>query len=222
MPNICEYEGVDEASVNAKHDSEEPVVRVLMLSSLIDTKGYPEYLEALEDMSIHTDIRIRATLCGPLTITPYSERFTSIVSARAWIDDKVKAINASNNIQVEWIEGARGKVKQVLFEQAQIFVLPSRYKVEAQPLAVIEAMSWGCAIVTSAVGELPSTVDETSAIILPSPDSVSVCHAVKQLCEDTSFRKNLGLGALRRFNQKFSRNLYIKSWKDLLFRDTEN
>jgi glycosyltransferase involved in cell wall biosynthesis len=63
-------------------------------------------------------------------------------------------MNQSGRIQLEWIRGARGAEKQALFEQAQIFVLPTQYPVEAQPLAVLEAMAHGCAIVTTDVGEL--------------------------------------------------------------------
>ena len=148
MPNVCEFDGVDVEFLKAKQQFSDAPVEILFLSSLIDTKGYPEYLEALCLIAENGNCKINATLCGPITITPFSDRFSTVEAAKAWIDQKMEYINASENVRLHRIEGAEGAEKKILFEQSQIFILPTRYKVEAQPLVVIEAMASGCAIIT--------------------------------------------------------------------------
>lgn len=217
VPNVCEYDGVPTDVVELKQASGDAPVELLFLSSLTDTKGYPEYLEALELIAAaHPDSRIHAVLCGPITAGSYRQRFDTVDEARQWIDGKLEAINRSKNIRAEYIPGASGAAKQELFERAQVFVLPTRYPVEAQPLVVIEAMAHGCAIITTDIGELPSTVDETCAIVLHQPTTQSVQQAIVTLVSDEALRSRLGQQALERFKSDFNREAYLTRWKQLL------
>ena len=216
VPNVCEYDGLTAAEVEAKQRCADGPITCLFLSSLTDTKGYPEYLEALEKMGSEDGPMIHAVLCGPIMIDAYRKRFETSDEAKAWIEQKVVSINESERVRIEWIPGARGPEKKTLFERAQIFVLPTQYPVEAQPLAVIEAMAHGCAIVTTDVGELPSTVSAESALILSSPTAASVKEAMEALLEDNDLRLGLGLAALDRFNSGFNREQYVQRWSELL------
>lgn len=218
LPNVSEYSGAKAKFVQTKHELGDRVIRILFLSSLIDTKGFPEYLEAIHSLSPPEGFKIHATLCGPITITPYSERFKSFDEAQQWVNKKISLINESPSVHLERIEQAKGIEKQALFEQAHIFVLPSRYKVEAQPLVVIEAMAFGCAVVTSTVGELPSTVDDKSAIILENPNTLNVTQAITALCNDHELRAKIALGGLSRFTRDFNRERYLERWEYLMFK----
>jgi glycosyltransferase involved in cell wall biosynthesis len=216
VPNVCEYDGIEESKVVEKQAVSDQPIELLFLSSLTDTKGYPEYLEALEMIGSEDGSPIHAVLCGPIMMDAYRKRFETYEEARAWIEQKVASINESERIQAEWIPGAREAEKKALFDKAQIFVLPTQYPVEAQPLVVIEAMAHGCAIVTTDVGELLSTVNAESAAILSSSTSASVKEALDALLENDELRLSLGLGALDRFKSKFNREQYVQRWSELL------
>ena len=58
-----------------------------------------------------------------------------------------------------------GDAKRALLEQADIFVLPS-YN-EGLPIAILEAMSYGCAIISTPVGGIPEVVDGNGALVEP-------------------------------------------------------
>ena len=216
VPNVCEYDGLTAAEVEAKQRCDEGPITCLFLSSLTDTKGYPEYLEALEMMSAEDGPPIHAVLCGPIMIDAYRQRFNTAEDATKWIEDKLAVINQSERIQLEWIRGARGAEKQALFEQAQIFVLPTQYPVEAQPLAVIEAMAHGCAIVTTDVGELPATVNSGCAVVLSDPTTEAVKQAMGALIQNDAFRLRLAKAGLSRFKLEFNREQYVDRWGELL------
>ncbi len=216
VPNTCEYDGIEESDVTEKQASSDQPLECLFLSSLTDTKGYPEYLEALEMIGSVDGAPIHAVLCGPIMMDAYRKRFETYDEAKVWIEQKVASINESDRVQAEWIPGARGSEKKALFEQAQIFVLPTQYPVEAQPLAVIEAMAHGCAIVTTDAGELLSTVNDESAIILSAPTPDSVKQSIISLAEDEQLRLRLSQAALNQFKLKFNRERYVQRWADLL------
>ena len=216
VPNSCEYDGIEESDVTEKQASSDQPLECLFLSSLTDTKGYPEYLEALEMIGSVDGAPIHAVLCGPIMMDAYRKRFETYDEAKVWIEQKVASINESDRVQVEWIPGARGSGKKALFEQAQIFVLPTQYPVEAQPLAVIEAMAHGCAIVTTDAGELLSTVNDESAIVLSAPTSDSVKQSIISLAEDEQLRLRLSQAALNQFKLKFNRERYVQRWAGLL------
>jgi glycosyltransferase involved in cell wall biosynthesis len=216
VPNACEYDGIEESDVTEKQASSDQPLECLFLSSLTDTKGYPEYLEALEMIGSVDGAPIHAVLCGPIMMDAYRKRFDTYDKAKVWIERKVASINESDRVQAEWIPGARGSEKKALFEQAQIFVLPTQYPVEAQPLAVIEAMAHGCAIVTTDAGELLSTVNDESAIILSAPTPDSVKQSIISLAEDEQLRLRLSQAALNQFKLKFNRERYVQRWADLL------
>ena len=216
VPNACEYDGIEKSDVTEKQASSDQPLECLFLSSLTDTKGYPEYLEALEMIGSVDGAPIHAVLCGPIMMDAYRKRFETYDEAKVWIEQKVASINESDRVQAEWIPGARGSEKKALFEQAQIFVLPTQYPVEAQPLAVIEAMAHGCAIVTTDAGELLSTVNDESAIILSAPTPDSVKQSIISLAEDEQLRLHLSQAALNQFKLKFNRERYVQRWADLL------
>ena len=216
VPNACEYDGIEESDVTEKQASSDQPLECLFLSSLTDTKGYPEYLEALEMIGSVDGAPIHAVLCGPIMMDAYRKRFETYDEAKVWIEQKVASINESDRVQAEWIPGARGSEKKALFEQAQIFVLPTQYPVEAQPLAVIEAMAHGCVIVTTDAGELLSTVNDESAIILSAPTPDSVKQSIISLAEDEQLRLRLSQAALNQFKLKFNRERYVQRWAGLL------
>lgn len=83
-----------------------------------------------------------------------------------------------------------------------VVVLPSRF--EGMPLAMLEWMAAGKAIVASRVGGIPSIVqDEQEALLVPPRDSVAFAQAIARLLDDPSERRRLGKAARRRQRAEF-------------------
>jgi glycosyltransferase involved in cell wall biosynthesis len=190
-------------------------IKILHLSLLIESKGYPEYLEALEILSKNggIDTPLEAIICGPLSFTSYCRRFTTPEKKDKWIDEKVDRINSGELVKIQRINGAFGEEKQQLFSEADIFVFPSKFPVEAQPLVLLEAMSSGCAVITSSVGEIPSTVDSSCAIVLSEPDKVKIADSIKTLVNDSEMRLKMQRESIKRAKEHFSIERYVKDWE---------
>ena len=81
---------------------------------------------------------------------------------------------------------------------ADIFVLPSR--TEAMPLALLEAMSHGLAIVATSVGGIPEVISDGETGLLVSPESVEgLAGALTQLVSNAELRTKLGGNARTQF-----------------------
>lgn len=217
--NSCELEFASAESLAAKHsplaDGKTPV-RCLHLSSLIDTKGFPEFLEALLQLSIYPGPRVEAVLCGRVVASEFSSRFRNDAAAEAWIERQIAEINRGPRVSVRWIKGAAGAEKAALFREADVFVLPTRYAVEAQPLVLLEAMASGCAIVTTRAGEIPTILDKTCAVFLNTTETAALTSVLQRLVSDPAARGTLGRAAHARFVERYRPERHLDRWETLL------
>ena len=220
VPNTCELHALGPEAVVAKQrrleDDHEAPIQVLHLSTLIESKGYPEFLEALELLAQRPLSRpIRAILCGPMAFGAYCKRFTNEVAKAAWIRNKVERINRSEQVLVEWVPGARGEQKRRLFLDSHIFVFPSMYPVEAQPLVLLEAMASGCAIISTDVGEIPSMLDDQSTIYLEDTAPDVIAEAITCLMQNPQKRIRLTVEGQKQFDGKFRLEHYAHTWEHI-------
>jgi hypothetical protein len=216
MDNTCRISAVSEQQCRAKQALDGRPLRVLYLSSLIESKGFREFVDAIELLAQRHNTPIHATLCGSINTTnsPSGRRYLDEV--RDWLTKKLESINRSREVRLTWIEGADGADKERLFRDAHVFVLPTVYKNEAQPIALLEAMASGCVIVTSDVGEIPNTVDSQSAILLKAPGARCVADSIEQLRLSADQRLSLTLRGLVLFRNRFSFVEHIRRWEQLL------
>lgn len=216
IPNACELSPVSEAFTKRKHAKDK--ITVLHLSLLIESKGFPEYLEAAQLMAeSNPDQEIDFVLCGPVSFTSYCKRFQTVEGKTKWIEEKIQNINAiSENVRARWIRGARGKEKEALFRDAQIFVMPTTFPVEAQPLVLLEAMAGGCAIISSGVGEIKSILNSENSILIDDTGPGRIFDEVSNLIVNCGKRKKLALSGLNDIKGPLSLGSYTATWEDLL------
>jgi glycosyltransferase involved in cell wall biosynthesis len=82
-----------------------------------------------------------------------------------------------------------------LLAAADVFVLASHQ--EGLPVALMEAMSVGAAIVATAVGGVPQVItDEVNGLIVPPGDPLALADAIERICSDAALRRRLGSQAL--------------------------
>lgn len=81
-----------------------------------------------------------------------------------------------------------GTLKQELLAGADVFVLPS-YN-EGLPISILEAMSYGCAIISTPVGGIPEVVRGNGILVKPG-DAAAIAGAIDALA-DASVRSVMG------------------------------
>lgn len=217
IDNSCLIAPITEQECQNKHviSAAQPL-RILYLSSLIETKGYPEFVEAIGQLAAQATFPVEAILCGKITVMGSDCRFPTRIIARSWLESQIHLINQSPQVRLRWINGAEGKAKESLFQEAQIFILPSQYRVEAQPIAVLEALASGCAVITTKVGEIPTTVSHQTALLLDEATPTSIVAAIIELQQSPQKRLQLAQKGLHLFKQRFAYEKHIDLWEKIL------
>ena len=101
-----------------------------------------------------------------------------------------------------------------LLEHADILVLPSHF--ECFPMAVIEAMAHGLAVVVTPVGAVPEAiVDGETGVLVPVCDSVRLAEAIRRLLDDPALRRRLGANARARFCEAFDLDIFERRIRDM-------
>jgi glycosyltransferase involved in cell wall biosynthesis len=89
------------------------------------------------------------------------------------------------------------------YAAADIVAIPSLK--EATSIAGLEAMASACAVVATNVGGLPEIIEDgVSGLLVPLRDPEALALAIMRLIETPELRKQLGLAARARVEQKFT------------------
>ena len=100
-----------------------------------------------------------------------------------------------------WLDGGSPELKE-LFETSGIFVFPS--EAENFPNVLLEAMTAGMAIVTTAGTGCAEVVGD-AAVLVPPKDPAAIREALPALLDNPAFREILGTAARARVEKLFSR-----------------
>ncbi len=216
IPNTADCPVCTVKATTAKQREVDRPVRILYLSSLITSKGYPMLLEALRMISDRDGPQLEAVLCGAIVASPH-DAFGSESTARTWIDSITSEINRSQRVTVRWLPGAVGAAKNDLLARCHIFTLPTQYPVEAQPLSLLEAMASGCAIVATGIAEIPTILppDTKTAVLLDHPTPASLAAAIERLAADADTRTAMAVTARDRFEKLFAPHRHLDAWESI-------
>ena len=179
------HNGAPAAGANPREKSAGPA-KLLMLGELGPRKGTPELIAALAS----PDLLRRAwtaTLAGDGPVGKYRAEAAALglggrVALPGWQSaDRVRALLAA----------------------ADMFVLPSRQ--EGLPIAILEAMAVGAAVISTPVGAISDAItDGETGLLVPPGDSAALARAIARLLDDPALRARLAVQARARFDAMFT------------------
>lgn len=147
--------------------------RILFLGNLSDRKGVLDLLRALAQPVLDTS-GLDVTIAGGGDVAGYQARarelgVDSVVRFEGWCDQK--------------------KVSRLL-ANCDMLVLPSHD--EVLPLAILEALAHGVAVVTTAVGEIPSLLtDGVDAVFVEVENPGSIAAGMQKVLQEPGLRQSL-------------------------------
>ena len=160
--------------------------RLLSLGELGPRKGTPELLAALATPEVRS-LSWSATLAGNGPVDEYR--------------DQVRRLELADRVELPgWIESAQA---WRLLAESGVFILPSR--MEGLPVAILEAMAMGAAVVTTPVGAIPDAIEDgVTGLLVPAGDAPALAAAIARLLGDPGLRARLADAARRRFEAQFT------------------
>lgn len=133
-------------------------LKISYLSNLMEEKGIFYLLDALRELEVN-NIPYKAKIAGN-------------------IDDSLKTtINKKINDlkNTEYLGVVYGREKKELLEWSTIFVLPTFYKMEGQPISILEALATENVIIATAHAGIPDIIkNRTHGYIVKPKDSESI------------------------------------------------
>ena len=136
---------------------------IVFVSNMIERKGIIELVEAVEDLA-RSDLDFQLSLGGKGPRAAHA-----------------KAL-AANHENVEYLGYISEAKKQVLLGEASIFVLPSY--AEGLPIAILEAMAAGNAIISTTVGAIPEVIGEENGLLVEPKEADQLAGALRELVAD--------------------------------------
>lgn len=144
------------------------MLRILYLSNLMREKGILELLDALSTLQAQ-GITFHATLAGQL---------------EAGIGPEVQSRLHKLGNAVHYAGLLSGQAKADALRQANVFVLPTYYAMEGQPISLLEGLATGNIIVTTRHAGIPDIIDESNGCLVPVRDSSAIAEVFADIAAD--------------------------------------
>lgn len=152
-------------------------IKLLTLASLTQRKAHDVLIEALSSLK---SLDWRARFVGGMHFDP---------TWAASLQERANILGLSQRIEFA------GTVEdtQREYQQADVFVLPSRF--EGYGMVFAEALAAGLPVVAARTGAVPDVVPETAGMLVPPDDIPALTEALRQVLTDNALRLRLQAGA---------------------------
>ena len=199
--------GIPPASAGpGKKEVDSTLTRFLLLGSYEPRKGQDLYLEAIDRLSAARSVRAVFQMAGRILDRSFYER----VAQQA---GRLSNVQLTNELDHD----------QALEASAAADVLVCSSRDETMPIAILEAMSLGKAIVTTNVGGIAEWLrDGVNALLVPTEDSRALAEALRRCVEEPELIASLGTNAQRTFAESFSLDRLGERFSTLIERVWKN
>jgi glycosyltransferase involved in cell wall biosynthesis len=175
-------------------------IRVLYVGALVRTKGFTEMLEAARIICAQR-ADVEFVFAGDVT---------------GLIEEKRLLEQALGDLPqcVRHLGVVVGDIKDAVFRDADIFVLPS-YS-EGHPYVILEAMAAGLPIITTDQGALPETVrDGTNGLIIAPRQVHQLKQAIELLADNPVLRRSFALANRRDYLAAYTQAGWAKRMREV-------
>jgi glycosyltransferase involved in cell wall biosynthesis len=177
VPNAV---GVEEYDPQFDHE----VPHVVFVSNLVERKGVRELVTALESTLDRVDAPFEVSIAGRGPLSPLVDRLA----------DKRPAVN-----YLGFVSEAE---KRALLDSGSIFVLPAY--AEGLPIAMLEGMAGGNAVISTNVGSIPEVITEDNGIIIKPGNADALAEALVSLVESPETAAAMGRTNRRAAEERYA------------------
>lgn len=151
-------------------------VRMSFVSNHIERKGVRELVDAIDQIADEVTVDITIAGNGPLSHL---------------VEDL-----ADSRPGVEYVGFVSEERKCEILDESSVYVLPTY--AEGVPIAILEAMAGGNAVVSTGVGGIPSVVDEQNGVLVEPGDADELADALRALLADPDRIQSMARESRRR------------------------
>lgn len=173
---------------------------IVFVGNLIQTKGYMDFIEVFKK-TFAIDNRIRAILIGA------ESRKGQLVEIR----DEIRRLGLGGKLQVTG-ELSSEEIQEHM-QRGALFVYPTKYSFEAQPLVLLEALSTGLPVLSYCAGSIADFINQDSgSVTLEKAEIGELQKEILVALSDFERWKDRSLKAGNYARQHFSKDRFGSSW----------
>jgi glycosyltransferase involved in cell wall biosynthesis len=170
-------------------------LRVLYLSNLIEEKGYKILIHSCIKLLL-MGYKLKLTLAGDIYDSEGFKRIMNIVK--------------DNNLEssIEYIGLVSGNDKKKLLLDSDIMVLPTTYKIEGQPISIVEGMAAGLPIISTQKGCITDLVKQ-NGVLLDNVTTEELEKKLESFCLNRGYILECGYKSRQYFVETFTLEKHI-------------
>lgn len=185
-------------------------INIIYLSNMIKSKGYIKVLDAAVLLK-KDDLKVNFTFAGEFKKSKEKDTYYQYI----------KKSHLEND--VSYIGSVDGMDKKNLLFKGDIFVLPTLYPHEGQPISILEAMASGMPVVTTAQGGISDVIrNGINGIIVEECTSEQISYAIKYLVHNRDYIEMIGRNNIKEVEQKYVEKIYIQNMISIFMETAEN
>jgi glycosyltransferase involved in cell wall biosynthesis len=178
---------------------------IVAVGRLDPIKGFDVLVDALRQLD-ERNIEFRCTVIGEGPL-------------RSALEAQTRAHGLDGRI--EWVGALPQESVQAALRGAAIFALPCQVAANGNrdgiPVALMEAMASGCAVVTTAVSGIPELVeDDVNGLVVAARDAAGLADALQRLLGDSPLRRRLAMAARVRVEREFDAQTEARRLRQLM------
>lgn len=186
-----------------KYTGESPF-KLFYLSNLIWSKGFYDVLEAVDLLVNKYKRNISCTFAGAF-MTAIDDA-SPCISNKDGFDRYVKVHRLEDN--VTYFPGLYGEQKDEFFSQANVFLLPTYYINEGQPVSIIEAMAYGCVPIVTYFRHIPMMVTNENGCFVKPRSPEQIAETIQKLMDKPDEYSAKSFLCIKDYKDKFTFNKY--------------
>ena len=172
---------------------------VLFLSNLLPEKGALAFVQSAA--YIGPEVKVRLTVAGDTEELSY----------------KARLYGAARSHPVSFVGSVYGAEKDSLMRRSHLFVFPTTYRYEAQPLVILEALAAGLPVISSDAGGIPDIIEDgVNGRILSDVGPEEIARAILDVLQDSGKLNVMRQSAKRSAVDRYSFAAYVKNWRRVL------
>ncbi|SFR66574.1 glycosyltransferase family 4 protein [Halogeometricum limi] len=183
---------VDPGEYDPRYDATPP--HLVFISNHLERKGIEEFVEAVDTlMQNGEDCDVTIAGSGPLS------------HLAADLAEKHERVTYEGYVSEER--------KREMLNDGSVFVLPTY--AENLPIALLEAMAGGNALVSTTVGAIPSLIDDDNGVLVEPGDAETLAATLSDLVNDPERLEQMGRTSRERVLETYSWSVATERLDDL-------
>lgn len=153
-------------------------LRILYLSNMIETKGYEDVAEAVDQFNASSSKQAYVDFIGDWPSTDVREQFEN-----RW------DVSSDSSFRIHGRVTDRSVIRQALLD-ADVFVLPTYYPNEAQPVSIIEALNAGTPVIATDHASIPRYVfDDENGYLVRKKSPTDIAEKLRSLTDHDNWKQ---------------------------------